>query len=211
MAVIGLFSFFAVLFFIVMAIIPPLRRKISPSFTLKKSMLFGLIAFIVLVVAFSVDSDDTNMTADVDKSVVETESKPKSEPTSETDKKEAVVEDKVEVAVATPEPTVKPTPEPTVKETASQRNAVRTAKNYLEYTAFSRKGLIEQLVFEGYDNTDAEYAVDRVNADWNEQAALKAKDYLEYSSFSEQGLIEQLEFEGFTNAQAKHGVSIAYE
>jgi hypothetical protein len=202
MAVIGLFSFFAVLFFIVMAIIPPLRRKISPSFTLKKSMLFGLIAFIVLVVAFSVDSDDTNMTADVDKSVVETESETKSEPTSETDKKEAVVEDKVEVAVATPEPTVKPTPEPTVKETASQRNAVRTAKNYLEYTAFSRKG---------FDNTDAEYAVDRVNADWNEQAALKAKNYLEYSSFSEQGLIEQLEFEGFTNAQAKHGVSIAYE
>jgi hypothetical protein len=73
-------------------------------------------------------------------------------------------------------------------------------------SAFSRKGLIEQLKFEGYSTKDATYGVDALKANWNEQAALKAADYLDMSSFSRSGLIEQLEFEGFTSSQAKYGV-----
>jgi hypothetical protein len=95
----------------------------------------------------------------------------------------------------------KPAPE----ETVAQRNAVRAAENYLNYTAFSRDGLIQQLEFEGYETADAEYAVDAIEADWMEQAAKKAEDYLNYTSFSRSGLIEQLEFEGFTREQAEHG------
>jgi hypothetical protein len=91
--------------------------------------------------------------------------------------------------------------------TISQQNALRKAADYLDYQAFSRTGLINQLEFEKYSTPDATWAVDRVTVDWNEQAAKKAKDYLEYQSFSRAGLKEQLAFEGFTPAQAEYGVS----
>ena len=86
-------------------------------------------------------------------------------------------------------------------------NALSKAKSYLRSSAFSRKGLIEQLEFEGFSEAEATYAVDNCGADWNEQAVKKAKSYLKSSSFSRKSLIEQLEFEGFTHSQAEHGVS----
>ncbi|MCT7658345.1 Ltp family lipoprotein [Mycobacterium deserti] len=90
---------------------------------------------------------------------------------------------------------------------ASQQNALRKAEDYLDYTAFSREGLIEQLEFDDFSTEDAVYAVDHITVDWNEQAAKKAQDYLDYTSFSRGGLIEQLIFDGFTSAQAAYGVS----
>ena len=94
-------------------------------------------------------------------------------------------------------------------ETAGQKNARRSGESYLEFSAFSRKGLIEQLKYEDYSTKDATYAVDAVGADWNAQAAESAKLYLEMSPFSRSGLIEQLEYEGFTQAQATYGVDKA--
>lgn len=91
--------------------------------------------------------------------------------------------------------------------TVGEKQALGKAYDYLEYTAFSYTGLIEQLEFEGFSNSEATYAADNCGADWSEQAALKAKQYLEYSSFSRSGLIEQLEFEGFTHSQAEYGVT----
>ena len=94
--------------------------------------------------------------------------------------------------------------------TVAQQNAYRSAVSYLNYTAFSRSGLIGQLEFEGYATADAEFAIARLEAeggvDWNAQAAAKAASYLEYTSFSRSGLIDQLLFEGFTAAQAEYGV-----
>jgi SOS response regulatory protein OraA/RecX len=89
----------------------------------------------------------------------------------------------------------------------SQQNAVSKASDYLDYTAFSRKGLIQQLAFDGFSIADATYAVDSIAVDWNEQAAKKAVDYLNYTSFSRSGLIDQLVFDGFTPAQAQYGVA----
>jgi hypothetical protein len=97
------------------------------------------------------------------------------------------------------------TAEDTGSETVSQSNAREKAASYLEFSAFSREGLIEQLEYEGFSQADAEYAADAVGADWNEQAALKAQQYLDVSAFSRKGLIEQLEYEGFTKAQATYG------
>ncbi len=39
--------------------------------------------------------------------------------------------------------------------------AAKAAEDYLDYTAFSRQGLIDQLMFEGYTRTQAEYGVDQ--------------------------------------------------
>lgn len=90
------------------------------------------------------------------------------------------------------------------------RNAMQSAKDYLDAMSFSRKGLIEQLEYEGYSSSEAEYAVEHCGADWNEQAYDMARDYLEVMAFSRSSLIEQLEFEGFTHSQAVYGVDKAY-
>lgn len=107
---------------------------------------------------------------------------------------------------AEPEPEPAPEPEAEPAETAGQENARQTAEDYLDYSPFSKSGLIEQLEYEGYDTADAEYAVDNVEVNWRDQAALQAESYLEYDSFSRSGLIEQLEYEGFTTKQATYGV-----
>ena len=91
--------------------------------------------------------------------------------------------------------------------TVSQKNAVRKAQEYLAYQAFSKKGLIDQLKFEGFSTKDATYAVNHITVNWNKQAAKKAKEYLKYQSFSRSGLIDQLVFEGFTQSQATYGVN----
>lgn len=90
-------------------------------------------------------------------------------------------------------------------ESVAQSNAREKAVAYLDYAAFSRQGLIDQLEYEGFSTDDATYGADAVGADWREQAARKAQEYLDYSAFSRSGLIDQLEFEGFTRAQAEYG------
>ena len=89
--------------------------------------------------------------------------------------------------------------------TTGQRNALKSAKDYLSFSAFSYEGLIKQLEYEQYSHEDAVYAADNCGADWNEQAAKSAKSYLDFSSFSKDRLIEQLEYEGFTHEQAVYG------
>ncbi|WP_328292587.1 Ltp family lipoprotein [Kineococcus sp. NBC_00420] len=91
--------------------------------------------------------------------------------------------------------------------TVSQQNAVKKAKSYLDFTSFSRSGLIGQLEYEGFSTADATYGVDHVTVDWYDQAKKKAASYLQFSSFSRQGLIDQLEYEGFTHDQAVYGVN----
>lgn len=102
---------------------------------------------------------------------------------------------------------VSPTEPPKKSETTiGMKNALKTAKSYLKYSAFSYTGLIKQLEFEKYTHDEAVYAANNCGADWNEQAVKSAKSYLAYSSFSREGLIDQLEYEGFTYAQALYGV-----
>ena len=99
--------------------------------------------------------------------------------------------------------------------TGPQKNAVRSAKQYLEIEGFSRAGLIEQLssdAGDGYNVTDATIAVDSLNIDWNEQAVRSAKQYLEIEGFSCQGLIEQLSSSAgdkYTVDQATYGAQQA--
>lgn len=90
---------------------------------------------------------------------------------------------------------------------ASQQGAIRSARDYLEMSGFSRTGLIKQLQYEGFSTEDAIYAVDSITVDWNNEAAESAQDYVDMSGFSRSGLINQLMYEGFTPAQAQYGAS----
>ena len=81
------------------------------------------------------------------------------------------------------------------KITLAMQNALSSAQDYLDYSAFSRQGLIDQLSSEygsGFEIADATWAVSQLKVDWRQQAVQAAKDYLDYSSFSRQGLIDQL-------------------
>ncbi|HHQ4900499.1 TPA: Ltp family lipoprotein [Aeromonas veronii] len=95
--------------------------------------------------------------------------------------------------------------------TRPQKNAVRSAKQYLSISGFSRSGLVQQLssdAGDGYSVADATAAVDSLNVDWNEQAVRSAKQYLSISGFSCKGLIEQLSSsagDGYTVSQATYG------
>lgn len=109
-----------------------------------------------------------------------------------------------QVAPAEVEP-VKPVETPKVVETVSQKNAVKKAKSYISFAGFSRDGLVGQLEYDQFSNSDAIYGADNSGADWNEQAAKKAKSYMEFSSFSRGSLISQLEYDKFTPEQAAHG------
>ena len=97
-----------------------------------------------------------------------------------------------------------------VSETRAQYRAKVMARNYLDYTAFSRKGLISQLRYEGFSYSTAVYAVDHITVSWRYQAYRKAKEYLDYTVFSRSGLYDQLRYEGFTITQATYGVNRAY-
>lgn len=110
----------------------------------KKVWFWILIAFFVIGVVSSAGSNNT-------------ESSKKKEETSVTQDKD----DKSNLTKSKEKETAKP------KETTSQKNAVKKAKSYLKYDAFSRKGLIEQLEFEGFSNEDATYGVDSCDVDWN--------------------------------------------
>lgn len=99
--------------------------------------------------------------------------------------------------------------------TGSQKNAVRSAQQYITVQGFSRNGLIEQLSSEygdGYNVSDATAAVDSMDIDWDSQAVRSAEQYLSSQGFSCNGLIEQLSSshgDKYTRSQAAHGAKQA--
>jgi len=88
-----------------------------------------------------------------------------------------------------------------------RRTAAEKAQSYLQYTSYSRAGLIAQLEYEGFGTEEATRAVDGCDADWNAQALKKAQSYLSMSSgFSKSGLDRQLQFEQFTAEQVAYAM-----
>lgn len=99
--------------------------------------------------------------------------------------------------------------------TGPQKNAARSAKQYLSVAGFSQDGLIQQLssdAGDGYEISDATVAVDSLNIDWNQEAVKSAKQYLSMMGFSCKGLIHQLSSSAgdkYTVDQATYGAKQA--
>ncbi len=83
--------------------------------------------------------------------------------------------------------------------TFGEKNALRAAKDYLEIMPLSYLGVIKQLELAKFSHSEAVYAADNCEADWNEQASKAAKTYLELMPLSRLGLIRQLELAGFSH------------
>jgi hypothetical protein len=99
--------------------------------------------------------------------------------------------------------------------TGAQQQAVDAAEAYLsEGQGFSREGLLGQLTSSagnGFEQADAEFAINHLNPNWDAQAVDAASSYLsEGQGFSQQGLVQQLTSSagsGFTEAQAEYAIS----
>jgi hypothetical protein len=170
------------------------RQSIWQSFTPIATALLALVLLIVLTACGSTEPEPVTATTDpAPVETVEPAPVPAAEPAPE--------------PTVEPEPTPEPEPEPAEPEfTLAQEQAIGSAQDYLAYTAFSKSGLVDQLIFEGFSQADAEFAVEHITVDWNEQAVQSAKDYLDFTHFSRSGLIEQLEYEGFSTKQATYAV-----
>jgi len=205
-----LLIFFASIIALFIGLVKPtaFSRFIKGEITRKKiGKIFG-IATIASFVLFAVTTDSSKKNNETtQQSVVEntqTVTENKNDSPAPVVEKTTPAPAKTETKT-TPTPTPTPAPAPTSSETVSQKNAVRSAKSYLGYSAFSYTSLIKQLEYEKFSHTDAVYGADNSGADWFAQAARAAKAYMEYSAFSRGSLIEQLKYEGYTQAQAEHG------
>lgn len=173
----------------------------------------AILIFFIVIVAIVSNEDRTVETNSKNNDTIQTSIKNTQKPKEENSiVNNANNENKVQNANILSSSTTKPSSSPTASPnstaktvTMGQKSALAKAKDYLDYTSFSYKGLVEQLEFEGFTNEESVYAVDNCGADWNKQAEQKAKEYINFTSFSKSGLIEQLEFEGFTRAQAEYG------
>jgi hypothetical protein len=91
-------------------------------------------------------------------------------------------------------------------ETENQKRARLDAKTYFESSWFSRVGMIDQLVFDGFSKADAAYGVDALGVDWAKEAEGTADAEIRSDWFSRQGLIDVLVYQGFTDAEATAAV-----
>lgn len=100
--------------------------------------------------------------------------------------------------------------------TANQEKALEDAKSYLKESTYSKKGLKEQLEFDGYTKKEANYAVNNCGANWKKQAKKEAKNLIRLSLdeewkkwgvfyYSKKSMIETLKYHGYTKSQAKFG------
>lgn len=154
-----------------------------------------ILGLIVLGLIFGEDEETTT---------VSNESEQISQTENETVPTVIEEENKKENSVEIPREEQKEETNPSL--TLAQQNAIGTAQNYLDFTAFSKQGLIKQLEFDKFSNEDAKFAVENIKVDWNEQAVKSGKNYLDFTSFSRDGLIDQLLFDGFTKEQATFAV-----
>jgi hypothetical protein len=92
------------------------------------------------------------------------------------------------------------------------RNALKSAQNYIDIMAFSEKKLYDQLTSE-YGEQDpaeaAQYAIENVIVDYNQEALEAAMQYQEIMPMSDKELFNQLTSEygeQFTEEQAQYAI-----
>lgn len=153
-----------------------------------------------------------------EESAVESAEEPKEDTVEELAEPETDIEEDVDEPDPEPEDVAEePVEEEHEFSSMEAENAYRQAQSYLEFSAFSKQGLIDQLTSEygsGYKKKAAKEAVEYLEesgeVDWYDEAYRSAKDYLDSSPFSKKGLIAQLssKYGGqFTEKQATKAVN----
>lgn len=93
---------------------------------------------------------------------------------------------------------------------SDEKAALEKAKQYSDMMHMSKKRIYTQLTseFDKFDSKSAQYAIDNVQADWNNNAYEQAKSYQTQMSMSSQAIYDQLisQFDQFEPEQAKYAV-----
>ena len=90
----------------------------------------------------------------------------------------------------------------------NQVQAIQTAKDYLDTMPLSQTELLQMLTVEDINLEDAEFALEYLDIDWNQEARKKAKEYCKHKiGFSKVKLKAQLLFDHFTEEEADFAVS----
>lgn len=182
-----------------------IRNKIKTVWSKKWGKV--LIIFGILVVIGSMGSIGSNKDNDKQEYV------PSQEPIGQ----EVVVDTEEEVVEEVETPVVEePTPPPVeeVKEDVPKEHklALKKAEIYSDTMAMSKQGIYDQLVSEygeKFDEASAQYAIDNLEANYNENALKKAKTYQETMAMSKQSIYDQLisEYgEKFTAEEAQYAI-----
>lgn len=96
--------------------------------------------------------------------------------------------------------------------TTEQKNALIKAEFYSKTMHMSKKGIYDQLISEygeQFPKEAAQYAIDNMQADWNENALAKAKSYQETMNMSKKAIYDQLiskHGEQFTTEEAQYAI-----
>ena len=93
--------------------------------------------------------------------------------------------------------------------TDSQNDAAEAAVVYLETMPMSKQALFDQLKYDSYSAEDAQYAIDNINADWNEEALEAAENYYDSGTTDTNEIYNQLisEYgEQFTTDEAQYAI-----
>ena len=90
----------------------------------------------------------------------------------------------------------------------NQVQAIQTAEGYLDTMPLSQTELLQMLTVENINLEDAEFALEYLDIDWNQEARKKAKEYCKHKiGFSKVKLKAQLLFDHFTEEEADFAVS----
>ena len=90
----------------------------------------------------------------------------------------------------------------------NQVRAIQTAEGYLDTMPLSQTELLQMLAVEDINLEDAEFAIEYLDIDWNQEARKKAKEYCKHKiGFSKVKLKAQLLFDHFTEEEADFAVS----
>lgn len=88
--------------------------------------------------------------------------------------------------------------QPAQQLTKEEQDALDYALALLETVAYSREGLISQMVHDGYEEAVAAAAADRTGLDWKAQAVRSAQECVLHLAVSRTGVAQMLEYERFT-------------
>ena len=147
-------------------------------------LLLSILAVFVMAACGETEDAADQEEAEVDVEVEKEEETEVEEVVEETNEEENV-EEVVTEEVVTQEDDV----------SREHQNALKSAQNYLDIMAFSEKGLFEQLTSEygdQYPEDSAQYAIENVEVDYNEEALESAESYQEIMPMSDQELFDQL-------------------
>ncbi|WP_227878366.1 Ltp family lipoprotein [Arthrobacter dokdonensis] len=118
------------------------------------------------------------------------------------------------VAAPAPKPVApKPAPKPAPAVPTEYYSALKSAGNYSDMMHMSKAGIYDQLTSaygDKFSPAAAQYAVDNLKADYNQNALESAKNYQESMSMSPEAIRDQLVSDygdKFTQAQADYAVS----